>query len=272
MATRTELKVKKVQVIVVEEGKIWAVIVNGDPGSFQVQKSDDDFTCNCGPGLQGKYCQHKRAVQEVEQIKSEVKEKKLVAGAERGESRTKSGYVFGEVTSAIQKEIRLGNEEMALYWALEMEATSPTYLWKRLMVIASEDIGLAAPEVVQMVNVLALGWERAKKLSWYVSSHQVAQVVMMMCRAPKSTEVEDAIGLNGERVKAGWKPEVPEYAKDMHTQAGKDRAKAEGLSYDDQCREWYLFRRNEAKIPGNKYQEQLEKMHPEWFNEPKKLM
>lgn len=266
------LKVKKVQVVVVEEGKIWAVIVNGEPGSFQVQKSDEDFTCNCGPGMAGKFCQHKRAVMEVEQIKSEVKEKKLVAGAERGESRTKSGYVFGEVTSAIQKEIRLGNEEEALYWALEMEATSPTYLWKRLMVIASEDIGLAAPDVVELVNVLALGWERAKKLSWYVSSHQVVQAVIMLCRAPKSTEIDDAINYVGERKKAGWKLEVPEYAKDMHTQAGKDRAKAEGLSRDDMEREWYLFRRDVAKIPGNRYQEMLEIMHPDWFSEPKKLI
>lgn len=272
MAQRETLKVKKISVIVVEPDKIWAVIVNGDLGSFQVVKSSSDFTCNCPPGLAGKFCLHKRAVMEVEQIKLNIKEQKLVTGAERGESRTKSGYVFGEVTSAIQKEIRLGNEEMALFWALEMEATSPTYLWKRLMVIASEDIGLAAPDVVLMVNVLALGWERAKKLSWYVSSHQVAQAVMMMCRAPKSTEVEDAIGWTGERKAAGFKPEIPEYAKDMHTQAGKERGRVEGLGKEAMYREWYLFRRNDAGMPDNPYLKKLEEMHPDWFNEPKKML
>ncbi len=56
---------------------------------------------------------------------------------------------------------------------------------------------------------------------------------MMLCRAPKSTEVEDAIGWTGERKAAGFSPEIPEHAKDMHTQAGRDRAKAEGLSKDD---------------------------------------
>jgi len=272
MVARTQTKVTKIQVIVVEEGKIWAVLVNGDQGSYQVVHEEDVFSCNCPSGLQGKFCQHKKAVMEVEQIKEEVKEKRMVPGKDRNDSRTKSGYVFGEVASAIQKEIRLGNEEGALYWAKEMYDTSPYYLWKRMMVIASEDIGLAAPDVVVMVNALAGGWEQAKKTSWYVSPHQMVQCVLALCRAPKSTEVDDAICWDNDRRKKGYHPDVPDYALDMHTQAGKERRKAEGLSQDDMEREWYLFRRNEAKIPSNPYQDKLEEAHPEWFNEPNKML
>jgi len=62
------------------------------------------------------------------------------------EMRTKIGYVLGEVVSALQKSIRRGDEEGALYWSLELsESSFGQYLWRRLLIIASEDIGLADP-------------------------------------------------------------------------------------------------------------------------------
>ena len=57
---------------------------------------------------------------------------------------TKRGYDFYEVASAFQKAIRRGDGRMAGYWALELYDTSEFnwrgYVWKRIHIIASEDI------------------------------------------------------------------------------------------------------------------------------------
>jgi replication-associated recombination protein RarA len=62
-------------------------------------------------------------------------------------SRNEEGV--DEVASAVQKCIRRGLEEDALYWGYEMMASpNPshrTHLWNRLKVIASEDVGPACP-------------------------------------------------------------------------------------------------------------------------------
>ncbi len=61
--------------------------------------------------------------------------------------KTKGGYLLDEVVSALQKCIRRGREEEAMYWALEMaESGCGKYLWRRLMIIGAEDVGLADPQ------------------------------------------------------------------------------------------------------------------------------
>ena len=67
---------------------------------------------------------------------------------------TPKGYDMHEVLSALQKEIRRCNEYEAVYWATELESFNPEILWKRLRVIASEDIGLADPHASLIVDVL----------------------------------------------------------------------------------------------------------------------
>jgi len=68
--------------------------------------------------------------------------------------KTLGGYTLGEVISALQKEIRRGNESAAMYWAIEIESVERKYLWNRLKVIVSEDIGLASTETNIMVGML----------------------------------------------------------------------------------------------------------------------
>ena len=58
--------------------------------------------------------------------------------------KTPGGYQFGEVVSSLQKRIRAGDAREAAYCAVEIEACGARerkYLWNRLKVIVSEDIG-----------------------------------------------------------------------------------------------------------------------------------
>ena len=68
---------------------------------------------------------------------------------------TRHGYEPLEVISALQKAIRRGQVRPALYWAAEMDASGYTaWLWKRLLVIASEDVGTADPTLVSTIRDL----------------------------------------------------------------------------------------------------------------------
>ena len=59
---------------------------------------------------------------------------------------TVNGHLLPEVVSALQKCIRRGQVDDALYWAVDMYLTGyDEYCWKRLRIMASEDVGPAEP-------------------------------------------------------------------------------------------------------------------------------
>jgi len=76
--------------------------------------------------------------------------------------QTQRGYDIYELLSALQKDIRRGNEYQALFWAVELESFNPTALWNRLRVIASEDIGLADPLAPLTIDVLGKEYRDAR--------------------------------------------------------------------------------------------------------------
>jgi len=67
---------------------------------------------------------------------------------------TTLGYDFFEIASALQKEIRRGHEEAAMYWALELTPKYDDFLWRRLAIIASEDIGPADDAITILIDTL----------------------------------------------------------------------------------------------------------------------
>lgn len=135
--------------------------------------------------------------------------------------RTASGYPLDEVTSALQKEIRRGNPMEAGYWALELQRSGYwKHLWKRLTIIASEDIG--DPDIVVLVGALREGFafcEKASKttMHWILAAH----AVLAMCEVEKTRKVDHFAYLLQMRYEEDWRLEVPDYAVDMHTTRGK---------------------------------------------------
>ncbi len=71
-----------------------------------------------------------------------------------GIPKTERGYAFDELLSALQKDIRRGNEYEAVYWGVELDTFNPKALWNRLRVMASEDVGLANPNAPLIIDVL----------------------------------------------------------------------------------------------------------------------
>lgn len=135
--------------------------------------------------------------------------------------KTQNGYEAFEVVSALQKAIRRGDEEHALYWALELEASAPSWLWARLRVIAQEDVGLADPTAMMIVHVSEDAYERARKAKKKGLRLAVINAVLALVRAPKSRLADHAMLAMDARRRRGWRPEIPDYAKDKHTRAGR---------------------------------------------------
>jgi replication-associated recombination protein RarA len=140
---------------------------------------------------------------------------------------TPGGHLAGEVASALQKSIRRGLEREALYWASELDlAGFPDYLWRRLRIIASEDVGLAAPEVAVQVRVLSDNFIDQRKHNKTSKTGMrsgerlfIVQAVILLVRAPKSRMVDHAVMAvwEGDRERL----EVPDFALDMHTARGR---------------------------------------------------
>ena len=132
-------------------------------------------------------------------------------------------YALDEIKSALQKTIRRGLEEEALYWAARLEEMSggDEILWRRLHVIASEDVGLADSNVAVQVRTLHELWERSRRSPDAAEDTNLFMVhaVMLLARAPKSRIVDNACHAVYERPSDG-RP-VPDYALDQHTERGR---------------------------------------------------
>lgn len=119
--------------------------------------------------------------------------------------------------SALQKAIRRGQLENALYWASELSLGGFDHvLWSRLRVMCSEDIGVADNSIAPLVTDMELKAQRhAKEKNLYIT-HAVTAMVM----ARKSRLVVSATNafFNFHHL---WAREVPDEAYCRHTARGK---------------------------------------------------
>lgn len=140
-------------------------------------------------------------------------------------AKTNGGYPLDEVTSSLQKCIRRGLEQEAMYWALEMsESGYGQYLWRRLLVISSEDIGPADPEALLLTYA---SWAATKDSTTSFSKAPgmrlefLGPVILHLCRAPKNREGDDFTWFIMERRQRGWTLQVADYSLDDHTARGR---------------------------------------------------
>lgn len=144
--------------------------------------------------------------------------------------KTKKGYDFFEVTSAFQKSIRRNMEEEACYWATELfNSGYDKYLWKRILIITSEDIGIANPTLPATIKALhdAYFWLKSEKVGDQIRL-QLFHAIILLCRSPKSRLVDWSKNYFHHKHDTEML-EIPDYALDMHTRRGK--IKGRGIQY-----------------------------------------
>lgn len=136
-------------------------------------------------------------------------------------------YPFDEVASAMQKCIRRGLEYDACYWAFIMhESGYHKYAWKRLIIIASEDIGNATPDAAVLVSSLLYNYQYAITSTNRIKNDALVfifQAILYLCRAPKTREADNLVNLIRTEHSQGKLLAVPEIAIDFHTKRGRAR-------------------------------------------------
>ncbi len=139
-------------------------------------------------------------------------------------SRTTSvhGYPIDELRSVLQKSIRRGRVEEAALAAYEFFASGPEceeVLWRRLEIIATEDVGLGMAMAPSIINALYLQAGRMVDAGdrWIYCAHAVRLLAM----APKDNMSMELSGWTKAVVERGErKVEVEDFMVDLHTRRG----------------------------------------------------
>lgn len=153
--------------------------------------------------------------------------------------QTQKGYDFFEVASAFQKSIRRGDEEVALFFAVELENSNfGEYAWKRMRIIASEDVGLAEPMMPSTIHALYDMYIQQKRKKDDRSGSErlfLIHAVLLLCRARKSRLIDWAIiALWNEH--PNRKLDIPDYAFDKHNQKGRSMGRGIKHFFDEGTR------------------------------------
>lgn len=176
--------------------------------------------------------------------------------------QTIRGFVLGEVVSALQKSIRRSDEKQAVQWAAELDQSGfGSYLWNRLTIICSEDVGVAWPEGPATIAALRKSYEEMVARGRRGGSERifVIHAVMLLARAKKSRRVDVAIWAAYGNTEPEF-PEIPDYALDWHTARGRSMGRNE--SNPEGLRHWM----EEASLLVNEDADATEEPYMERFN------
>lgn len=137
------------------------------------------------------------------------------------------GWVWDECASALQKSIRRGLEYDSCYFAfIFYKSGFGQYLWRRLAVICSEDIGNGDPQAVLILSALNHNWDSLYKNSKDYSLDKFlpfAQAILYLCRSKKSRENDNLANLIEEEYNSGKRLEIQDYCLDSHCDRGREK-------------------------------------------------
>jgi putative ATPase len=142
----------------------------------------------------------------------------------------KSGEEHYNLISALHKSVRNSDPDAALYWLARMFAAGedPLYLARRVVRMAVEDIGLAAPEAL---NLCLSAKEAIDFLGSPEGDLALAEAVVYLCLAPKSNAVYTAYGAVLGEVEHTRQEPVPLHLRNAPTRLMKELGYAKGYRY-----------------------------------------
>ncbi|MFZ2123976.1 replication-associated recombination protein A [Rhodoferax sp.] len=149
---------------------------------------------------------------------------------ERMRRYDKGGEQFYDTISALHKSVRGSDPDAALYWLVRMldGGADPRYLARRLIRMASEDIGLADPRALRLALDAAEVYER---LGTPEGELALAECVVYLAVAPKSNAVYKAFNEAKAFVKQDGTRPVPMHLRNAPTQLMKQLDYGKGYRY-----------------------------------------
>jgi putative ATPase len=149
---------------------------------------------------------------------------------ERMRRYDKGGEQFYDTISALHKSVRGSDPDAALYWFVRMldGGADPRYMARRLIRMASEDIGLADPRALRMALDAADVYERLGSPEGELT---LAQCVIYLAIAPKSNAAYKAFKEAKAWVKQDGTRPVPMHLRNAPTKLMKDLDYGKGYRY-----------------------------------------
>ncbi len=134
----------------------------------------------------------------------------------------RAGDAHYDTISAFIKSMRASDEKGAMYWMAKMLHAGEDFRFiaRRIVIFASEDIGLADPQALP----LAIATQQAVEFVGLPEARiPLAHATAYMCRAPKSREAYDALNTATEEIESERTTRVPEHLKNKHFPVNPER-------------------------------------------------
>jgi putative ATPase len=149
----------------------------------------------------------------------------------------RDGDAHYDTISAFIKSLRGGDPDAALYWMARMiySGEDPRFIARRMIILASEDIGLADPQALVVVTAAA------QALEWVglpEAQYALAEAALYLATAPKSNSCGAYFEVLGEIEREGI-TDVPNHLKDT-TRDGKALGHGEGYRYPHEYPEHWV--------------------------------
>ncbi len=144
--------------------------------------------------------------------------------------------------SALIKSVRGSDADAGLYWLVRLleAGESARFIARRLVILASEDVGMADP----MSLVVAEAAARAIELVGLPEARlTLAQAVVHLALAPKSNRVTVALGAATDAVRHGPRTTVPRHLRDAHYAGAKDLGHGQEYRYPHDASEGWVDQR-----------------------------
>ncbi len=142
----------------------------------------------------------------------------------------RSGDQHYDVISAFIKSLRGSDVQAGMHYLARMleAGEDPRFIARRLIILASEDIGMAAPSVLQTCVAAA---QAVQLIGMPEARINLAQAVIACAMAPKSNSVITAVDAAIADVRAGRIGAVPAHLRDAHYPGAKDLGHGSGYQY-----------------------------------------
>ncbi len=142
----------------------------------------------------------------------------------------KGGDAFYDQISALHKAVRGSAPDAALYWLCRMldGGCDPHYIARRVVRMASEDIGNADPRGLQLALA---AWETFDRLGPPEGELALAQAVLYLASVPKSNAAYKAFGAAMAHVQATGSHQVPKHLRNAPTRLLQELGHGDGYRY-----------------------------------------
>ena len=159
-----------------------------------------------------------------------TQEEVAAAAGRRNLLHDKAGESHYNLASALQKSIRSGDVQAGIYWAVRLveAGEDPRFVMRRLLVIASEDVGLAAPAVLPIVVAAK---EAVETLGMPECRYAIVEAVVVLASAPKSNSCARAWESVAKETEASGALPVPLHIRNAPTGLMRELGYGKGYQY-----------------------------------------